>query len=194
MAQVVFVGDGPNSDQIWPGETPNQTTLAETFMNKVKLQVFKIRCLKQMEQTNYNHKQNDTYCQLSMVRCFTSKPPIFPTLLGSSSSDRRNLLSFPVAGEEVKDYADWRLGRAGYLSCVWTLEGMTPLGYIASAACGPGRGSCSVKFDDERVLHRHLKFESQVMPPTAHTTGRERRRYQRLRDVCWRYALYSIMS
>ncbi|PNT75226.1 hypothetical protein BRADI_1g28926v3 [Brachypodium distachyon] len=130
----------------------------------------------------------------SMVRCFTSKPPIFPTLLGSSSSDRRNLLSFPVAGEEVKDYADWRLGRAGYLSCVWTLEGMTPLGYIASAACGPGRGSCSVKFDDERVLHRHLKFESQVMPPTAHTTGRERRRYQRLRDVCWRYALYSIMS
>ncbi|PNT75227.1 hypothetical protein BRADI_1g28926v3 [Brachypodium distachyon] len=173
MAQVVFVGDGPNSDQIWPGETPNQTTLAETFMNKVKLQVFKIS---------------------SMVRCFTSKPPIFPTLLGSSSSDRRNLLSFPVAGEEVKDYADWRLGRAGYLSCVWTLEGMTPLGYIASAACGPGRGSCSVKFDDERVLHRHLKFESQVMPPTAHTTGRERRRYQRLRDVCWRYALYSIMS
>ncbi|VAH20867.1 unnamed protein product [Triticum turgidum subsp. durum] len=38
MAEVGFVGDGPNSYQIWLGGTPNQTTLAETFMNKVKLQ------------------------------------------------------------------------------------------------------------------------------------------------------------
>jgi sulfite reductase (ferredoxin) len=38
MAEVGFVGDGPNSYQIWLGGTPNQSTLAETFMNKVKLQ------------------------------------------------------------------------------------------------------------------------------------------------------------
>ncbi|KAI4988413.1 hypothetical protein ZWY2020_030043 [Hordeum vulgare] len=36
MVEVGFVGDGPNSYQL--GGTPNQTTLAETFMNKVKLQ------------------------------------------------------------------------------------------------------------------------------------------------------------
>ncbi|KAI5017098.1 hypothetical protein ZWY2020_037476 [Hordeum vulgare] len=38
MAEVGFVYDGPNSYQIWLGGTPNQTTLAEMFMNKVKLQ------------------------------------------------------------------------------------------------------------------------------------------------------------
>ncbi|KAG8086048.1 hypothetical protein GUJ93_ZPchr0010g10899 [Zizania palustris] len=38
MAEVGFVGDGPNSYQIWLGGTPNQSTLAESFMNKVKLQ------------------------------------------------------------------------------------------------------------------------------------------------------------
>ncbi|GAB2277025.1 transcriptional regulatory protein [Dionaea muscipula] len=38
MAELGFVGDGPNSYQIWLGGTPNQTSLAQCFMNKVKLQ------------------------------------------------------------------------------------------------------------------------------------------------------------
>lgn len=38
MAELGLVGDGPNSYQIWLGGTPNQTSLAKTFMNKVKLQ------------------------------------------------------------------------------------------------------------------------------------------------------------
>uniref|UniRef100_A0A2P2JA17 Sulfite reductase [ferredoxin], chloroplastic n=1 Tax=Rhizophora mucronata TaxID=61149 RepID=A0A2P2JA17_RHIMU len=38
MAELGFVGDGPNSYQIWLGGTPNQTALARTFMNKVKVQ------------------------------------------------------------------------------------------------------------------------------------------------------------
>lgn len=38
MAELGLVGDGPNSYQIWLGGTPNQTTLAKTFMNKVKIQ------------------------------------------------------------------------------------------------------------------------------------------------------------
>lgn len=37
MAELGFVGDGPNSYQIWLGGTPNQTALARTFMNKVKI-------------------------------------------------------------------------------------------------------------------------------------------------------------
>ncbi|XP_065867182.1 sulfite reductase [ferredoxin], chloroplastic [Euphorbia lathyris] len=37
MAELGFVGDGPNSYQIWLGGTPNQTALASTFMNKVKI-------------------------------------------------------------------------------------------------------------------------------------------------------------
>ncbi|WOK95475.1 hypothetical protein Cni_G04182 [Canna indica] len=38
MAELGLVGDGPNSYQIWLGGTPNQTTLAKTFMDKVKVQ------------------------------------------------------------------------------------------------------------------------------------------------------------
>ncbi|XP_020093148.1 sulfite reductase [ferredoxin], chloroplastic [Ananas comosus] len=38
MAELGMVGDGPNSYQIWLGGAPNQTTLAECFMNKVKVQ------------------------------------------------------------------------------------------------------------------------------------------------------------
>ncbi|XP_031488045.1 sulfite reductase [ferredoxin], chloroplastic [Nymphaea colorata] len=38
MAELGLVGDGPNSYQIWLGGTPNQTTLAKCFMNKVKVQ------------------------------------------------------------------------------------------------------------------------------------------------------------
>lgn len=37
MAELGLVGDGPNSYQIWLGGTPNQSTLAQTFMNKVKI-------------------------------------------------------------------------------------------------------------------------------------------------------------
>ncbi|OVA19108.1 Nitrite/Sulfite reductase ferredoxin-like domain [Macleaya cordata] len=37
MAELGLVGDGPNSYQIWLGGTPNQTSLARTFMNKVKI-------------------------------------------------------------------------------------------------------------------------------------------------------------
>ncbi|KAJ4840302.1 transcriptional regulatory protein [Turnera subulata] len=37
MAELGFVGDGPNSYQIWLGGTPNQSTLARSFMNKVKI-------------------------------------------------------------------------------------------------------------------------------------------------------------
>ncbi|KAL8129346.1 hypothetical protein V2J09_018501 [Rumex salicifolius] len=37
MAELGLVGDGPTSYQIWLGGTPNQSTLAKCFMNKVKL-------------------------------------------------------------------------------------------------------------------------------------------------------------
>ncbi|XWS52539.1 hypothetical protein CRYUN_Cryun11dG0079200 [Craigia yunnanensis] len=38
MAELGLVGDGPNSYQIWLGGTPNQTQIAKSFMNKVKVQ------------------------------------------------------------------------------------------------------------------------------------------------------------
>ncbi|KAH9605817.1 hypothetical protein KSS87_020411 [Heliosperma pusillum] len=38
MAELGLVGDGPNSYQIWLGGTPNQSSLARTFLNKVKIQ------------------------------------------------------------------------------------------------------------------------------------------------------------
>ncbi|XP_052187376.1 sulfite reductase [ferredoxin], chloroplastic-like [Diospyros lotus] len=38
VAELGLVGDGPNSYQIWLGGTPNQTSLAKCFMNKVKVQ------------------------------------------------------------------------------------------------------------------------------------------------------------
>ncbi|KAK1288434.1 hypothetical protein QJS10_CPB19g01078 [Acorus calamus] len=38
MAELGLVGDGPNSYQIWLGGTPNQTSLAKCFMEKVKVQ------------------------------------------------------------------------------------------------------------------------------------------------------------
>ncbi|PON59068.1 Sulphite reductase, ferredoxin dependent [Parasponia andersonii] len=38
MAELGLVGDGPNSYQIWLGGTPNQTSLARSFLNKVKVQ------------------------------------------------------------------------------------------------------------------------------------------------------------
>ncbi|XP_050367311.1 sulfite reductase [ferredoxin], chloroplastic [Argentina anserina] len=38
MAELGLVGDGPNSYQIWLGGTPNQTSIAKSFMNKVKIQ------------------------------------------------------------------------------------------------------------------------------------------------------------
>jgi sulfite reductase (ferredoxin) len=37
MGELGLVGDGPNSYQIWLGGAPNQTRLAETFMDRVKL-------------------------------------------------------------------------------------------------------------------------------------------------------------
>jgi len=37
MAELGLVGDGPNSYQIWLGGAPNQTRIAETFMDRVKL-------------------------------------------------------------------------------------------------------------------------------------------------------------
>ena len=39
MAELGFVGDGPNSYQLWLGGTPNQTRLAEAYQDRVKLQV-----------------------------------------------------------------------------------------------------------------------------------------------------------
>ncbi|KAI3449974.1 hypothetical protein Pfo_006639 [Paulownia fortunei] len=38
MAELGLVGDGPNSYQIWLGGTPNQTSLAKAFKDKVKIQ------------------------------------------------------------------------------------------------------------------------------------------------------------
>jgi sulfite reductase (ferredoxin) len=40
MAELGFVGDGPNSYQVWLGGTPNQTELARTYQEKVKAQDF----------------------------------------------------------------------------------------------------------------------------------------------------------
>mmetsp|Transcript_5416 Transcript_5416/g.13559 ORF Transcript_5416/g.13559 Transcript_5416/m.13559 type:complete len:601 (-) Transcript_5416:89-1891(-) len=37
MAEVGFVGDGPNSYQIWLGGAPNHSRLAEPFMDKMKI-------------------------------------------------------------------------------------------------------------------------------------------------------------
>ncbi|CDP14606.1 unnamed protein product [Coffea canephora] len=37
MAELGFVGDGPNSYQIWLGGNSNQTSLAQVFLDKVKL-------------------------------------------------------------------------------------------------------------------------------------------------------------
>nr|ABB55339.1 sulfite reductase, ferredoxin dependent [Asparagus officinalis] len=54
MAELGFVGDGPNSYQIWLGGTPNQTTLAECFMNKVKIQTLE----KVLEPLFYSWKMN----------------------------------------------------------------------------------------------------------------------------------------
>ncbi|KAK4492387.1 hypothetical protein RD792_003192 [Penstemon davidsonii] len=38
MAELGLVGDGPNSYQIWLGGTPNQTSIARAFKDKVKIQ------------------------------------------------------------------------------------------------------------------------------------------------------------
>ncbi|KAF5471196.1 hypothetical protein F2P56_011650 [Juglans regia] len=38
MAELGLVGDGPNSYQVWLGGKPNQTSLARSFMDKVKVQ------------------------------------------------------------------------------------------------------------------------------------------------------------
>ncbi len=40
-AELGFVGDGPNSYAIWLGGSPNQTRLAEPFLERVKVQVRK---------------------------------------------------------------------------------------------------------------------------------------------------------
>ncbi|KAJ6801960.1 sulfite reductase [ferredoxin], chloroplastic-like [Iris pallida] len=53
MAELGFVGDGPNSYQIWLGGVPNQTTLAKCFMNKVKIQNLE----KVLEPLFYNWKR-----------------------------------------------------------------------------------------------------------------------------------------
>lgn len=37
VAELGFVGDGPNSYQLWLGGTPNQTSLARVFLERVKL-------------------------------------------------------------------------------------------------------------------------------------------------------------
>ncbi|KAJ0973611.1 hypothetical protein J5N97_015576 [Dioscorea zingiberensis] len=53
MAELGLVGDGPNSYQIWLGGTPNQTSLAKCFMNRVKVQDLE----KIMEPLFYNWKR-----------------------------------------------------------------------------------------------------------------------------------------
>lgn len=54
MAELGLVGDGPNSYQIWLGGTPNQTSLAKTFLNKVKIQELE----KVLEPLFYHWKRN----------------------------------------------------------------------------------------------------------------------------------------
>lgn len=54
MAELGLVGDGPNSYQIWLGGTPNQTSLAKTFLNKVKIQELE----KVLEPLFYHWKHN----------------------------------------------------------------------------------------------------------------------------------------
>ena len=39
MAELGFVGDGPNSYQLWLGGTPAQTRMAEPFQERMKVQV-----------------------------------------------------------------------------------------------------------------------------------------------------------
>ena len=42
MAELGFVGDGPNSYQFWLGGSPNQTRLAEVFQDRVKIQASRL--------------------------------------------------------------------------------------------------------------------------------------------------------
>ena len=39
MGEIGFVGDGPNSYQLWLGGNPAQTQLAEPYMERMKIQV-----------------------------------------------------------------------------------------------------------------------------------------------------------
>ena len=39
MAELGFVGDGPNSYQVWLGGSPGQTRLAEAYTDRMKVQV-----------------------------------------------------------------------------------------------------------------------------------------------------------
>ena len=45
MAELGFVGDGPNSYQLWLGGTAAQTRLAEPFMERMKVQVGDPACI-----------------------------------------------------------------------------------------------------------------------------------------------------
>ena len=44
MAEIGLVGDGPNSYQLWLGGTPGQTRLAETYLERMKIQASAGRC------------------------------------------------------------------------------------------------------------------------------------------------------
>ena len=55
MAELGFVGDGPNSYQLWLGGTPSQTRLAEPFMERMKIQV--LRRLYRCSPPSPDHRQ-----------------------------------------------------------------------------------------------------------------------------------------
>ncbi|KAK9842398.1 hypothetical protein WJX84_005131 [Apatococcus fuscideae] len=53
MAELGFVGDGPNSYQLWLGGSPNQTRLAEPFLERMKIQKLE----ETLEPLFYHYKQ-----------------------------------------------------------------------------------------------------------------------------------------
>ena len=64
MAELGFVGDGPNSYQLWLGGTPSQTRLAEPFMERMKIQVF---CrLHRSSQPSPKHRQGSCSSLLAL--------------------------------------------------------------------------------------------------------------------------------
>lgn len=56
MAELGFVGDGPNSYQLWLGGSPAQTRLAEPYLDRMKVQVKNSSCCFSLI---YNNHDND---------------------------------------------------------------------------------------------------------------------------------------
>eukprot|EP00899_Mesostigma_viride_P012051 jgi/Mesvir1/20847/Mv07938-RA.1 len=82
MAELGFVGDGPNSYQIWLGGTANHTRLAELYLEKVKIDDLEATLrplLTQFKQQRLNAKETlgdfVTRVGFDALRAFAAAPP-----------------------------------------------------------------------------------------------------------------------